>query len=285
MSFPSFPFPSPDGKQIFVCGTKIRAELVHYDMKLRQFLPFLSGIAAAEPTFSRDGQWVVYHSLPDLSVWRSRSDGSDRMQLTSPQTGTIWPYISPDGTKVAFSWNYQIFLMDMNGGKPEKIIEKGNSSLWSPDSNLLVFDRSDGMQIYDLRTRKTSAVPGAQNINGGAWVSRDMLVGATDLANGQRAYKTFDFKMQKWTDFFTDNVENCFLSPDAKYLYYTTGGVESKIERIRLSDHQKETITSIKDFPQWRHSFTQINMAPDGSPILTRDTSTYEVYALNVRWP
>jgi hypothetical protein len=28
-----------------------------------------------------------------------------------------------------------------------------------------------------------------------------------------------------------------------------------------------------------------IEVAPDGSPLLTRETGTQEVYSLNVRWP
>jgi Tol biopolymer transport system component len=56
----SNPYPSPDGKQIFVLGKKQRGELVRYDMKSRQITPFLSGISAVYPTFSRDGKWVAY---------------------------------------------------------------------------------------------------------------------------------------------------------------------------------------------------------------------------------
>jgi len=29
---------------------------------------------------------------------------------------------------------------------------------------------------------------------------------------------------------------------------------------------------------------TQMNVAPDGSPVFTRDIGTSEIYALNVRW-
>jgi hypothetical protein len=28
-----------------------------------------------------------------------------------------------------------------------------------------------------------------------------------------------------------------------------------------------------------------INVAPDGSPIFTRDTGYQEIYALNIKWP
>ena len=72
----SSPCPSRDRKQIFAVGTKWRGELVHYDIKSHQFLTFLSGISAIDPTFSRDGKWVAYTSYPDHTLWRSRSDGT-----------------------------------------------------------------------------------------------------------------------------------------------------------------------------------------------------------------
>jgi Tol biopolymer transport system component len=47
MSF-GLPVPSPDGKRLFVDGNLPRGELVAYDNKSHQFLPFLSGISAGE---------------------------------------------------------------------------------------------------------------------------------------------------------------------------------------------------------------------------------------------
>ena len=96
------PYPSHDGKQIFVSGATQRGELVRYDMKSHQFVPFLSGISATDPTFSRDGKWVAYVSYPDDTLWRSRSDGTERMQLTYPPMDVKFPVISPDGAKVSF---------------------------------------------------------------------------------------------------------------------------------------------------------------------------------------
>ncbi len=75
---------SRDGKKIFVIGALRRGELQRYDMKSQQFVPFLGGISAVDPTFSRDGKWAGYLSYPERTLWRSRADGSDRMQLTYP---------------------------------------------------------------------------------------------------------------------------------------------------------------------------------------------------------
>ena len=60
---------SRNGKQVFAIGTTDRGELVRYDMKSHQFLPFLSGISAMfTRRFPGDGQWVAYHFYPDLSL-------------------------------------------------------------------------------------------------------------------------------------------------------------------------------------------------------------------------
>jgi Tol biopolymer transport system component len=278
-----------DGKQIFAVAKKDRGELVHYDMKSHQFLPFLSGISAFHPTFSKDGKWVAYVSFADHTLWRSRTDGSERMQLTYPPMEVYAPYISPDASKVAFfTKDVATFLIDINGGQPKKIIEVGSFALWSPDGNLMVVNTGKGLQTFDLRTQKLSVFPNhlanGLYLVGANWVKQDELVAATE---DMKEFMTFDFKTQKWTDLAAGPFVNWDVSPDGKYLYYTTGGVEPKIERVRFSDRKVETITSLKDFRQaaYGEGSTDISVAPDGSPVLTRDAGHEEIYALNVRWP
>jgi hypothetical protein len=76
---------SSDSDRIFANGKLLQGELVRYDAKARQFVPFASGVSAGEADFSPDGQWIAYTNYPDLTLWRSRVDGSQRMQLT------YWP--------------------------------------------------------------------------------------------------------------------------------------------------------------------------------------------------
>jgi serine/threonine protein kinase len=298
--------PSRDGKRLFAVGTRQRGELLRYDMHSQQFVPFLSGMSAVGPTFSRDGKWVAYASYPDGSLWRSRSDGSEAKQLTySPMVAPV-PRISPDGTRVAFtihqreSYRPQSFVVDTNGSTPPKAVAVGNASWsaaggWSPDGNLLMVDsgvpgkfRSDKnsseLRIADLRTGETSVVPSSQGLIGCGWISQDSIAAATQDAT---KLLTFDFKTHEWTDLTTGAFTAMAISPDRKYLYYTTGGVSPKAWRLRFADHQIETITSLEDASRaGKMGWIQgINVAPDGSPLLTRETGTQEVYALNVRWP
>jgi hypothetical protein len=82
-------------------------------------------------------------------------------------------------------------------------------------------------------------------------------------------------------------VVNWAHSPDYKYVYYTTGGADPQALRVRLSDRKVEVITSLKDLPRTTgpDGNTQIGVAPDGSPVFTRDIGTQEIYALSVKWP
>src|SRR5262249_38772801 len=75
------PVSSSDGKKLFVRGTQPRAELVRYDSRTKRFVPYLSGISVGDVDISRDGKWVTYVTLPENTLWRSKLDGTDRLQL------------------------------------------------------------------------------------------------------------------------------------------------------------------------------------------------------------
>ncbi len=195
---------SRDGKQVFAIGTMQRGELVRYDMKSHQFVPFLSGISATIPTFSRDGQWVAYDSYPDQSLWRSRSDGSEKMRLTYPPMGRHVPHISPDGTKVAFTstGTDDLMVVDMNGTLPPKTVAKHEGEFywqarnWSPDGNLLLIYIRGELAIYDMRTGERSVVPSSKDI-WGYWIDQNSILG---LSPDNTKFLTFDLRTQKWTD-------------------------------------------------------------------------------------
>jgi dipeptidyl aminopeptidase/acylaminoacyl peptidase len=209
----------------------------------------------------------------------------------------VWDsFISPDGKQVAYSKpGGEINLISIDGGPSRRIAEKGAyAASWSPDGNRLVFaDYTDRphikFQIYDLHAAGISTVPETERLTGVQWVAEDLLVAAsTDRAR----LVVFDLKTQKWSDLvpgpIPGGVANWAHSPDYKYVYYSTGGAEPQALRVRLADHKVETLTSLKNFSRARHgvsNFTYVSVAPDGSPVFTRDVGTQEIYALSVKWP
>jgi Tol biopolymer transport system component/predicted Ser/Thr protein kinase len=289
------PVVSQDGKRIFAIGTKQRGEVVRYNSTSKQFQPLLSGISAFGITFSSDGKWVAYTSYPDHTLWRSRSDGTDRLQLTYPPMRVLYPFISPDGKRVVYgNPDSETYVISMDRGMPQKVIAKDSlAANWSPDGNLLVFtDIHDAahlrLQILDLRTGSLSVVPDSQDLVGGQWITKDTLV-ARHLVTSKPM--VFDVKTQKWSDLLPGATPPIFVnwahSPDYKYLYFSTGGTEPRISRLRLADRSVETITGLKDLRQavGPDGNTQLSVAPNGSPVFTRDIGTQEIYALTLRWP
>ncbi len=288
------PMPSRDGKQIYALGTKQRGELVRYDMKSKQFVPILQGVSATNLTFSKDGNWVAYLSYPDRTLWRSRSNGTERQQLVPDAVAS--PTISPDGQRVLFVQNGIIYLIGIDGGERRAIVNDGTGPAdWSPDGNKLAFwttrdQEQSQANFLDLATGNRSVVPGSVGFLGSHWISDDKLVAVDEHS----AFVVLDLNTQKWSALGLDAKSNLItrwgVSSEHKYLYYTTGGPDPKLVLFRLGDHKSQTIASLKDFHfagylQVHGAETQVGVAPDGSPVFTRDIGTQEIYALSVKWP
>ena len=284
--------PSRDGKHIYAVGTRPRGELVRYDSQTKQFVPFLGGISALHPTFSRDGQWVAYESYPDHTLWRSRADGTDRLQLTYPPLIVSDPVISPDGKQVAFqSFWAETYVIGVDGGTPRKIAGQisYHGSL-SPDGSSVVYstwtgDVHESLRTLNLQHGTAAILPASQDKVSPFWIAEDTIVAATQAQN---KLLTFDFKTGKWSDLLDTAVVDFMPSPDGKYIYYTTAGTDPIVSRIRLADHKVETLTSLKDLRRVLDLDSNINplsVAPDGSPVFTRDVGTQEIYSLTVKWP
>jgi hypothetical protein len=176
-------------------------------------------------------------------------------------------------------------------------IGKFTAAHFSPDQNsLIITGLIEGMhpgdkytlelKIFDFQTGKLSVVPSSEGKLGGQWITQDTIVASIQ---GATKLMTFDFKTQQWSDLIAGNFVNWTVSPDGKYLVFTTGGTESKVQRLRFADRRIESIADLKDLRRVVDSVAidgvQVNVAPDGSPVFTRDIGTQEIYALSIRWP
>jgi Tol biopolymer transport system component len=108
--------------------------------------------------FSRDGEWVAYVSYPDWVLWRSRVDGSERLQLTSRPMSAVVPRWSPDGRRVAAISrdSLALLLFDRETQRWEPVVEEAvrtEFSAWSRDGSHLYFltTGDDGSSISRLR--------------------------------------------------------------------------------------------------------------------------------------
>jgi serine/threonine protein kinase/Tol biopolymer transport system component len=289
-----------DGKQIFVIGAVPRGEVVRYDSSSQQFLPYLSSLSGEGLDFTRDGQWVTYVAYPEGVLWRSKVDGSERRQLTFPPMQTFLPRWSPEGTRIAFNGvvpgqRWKVYVISTEGGPPQRMTngegDEGDVG-WSPDGKSLIFGSmtffgtQPSIRLLDLTTLRTSTLPGSEGLFSPRW-SPDGRYAAAMPATDQTKLMLYDFKTEKWTKLAEARIGYPSWSRDGRYIYFDgTSANTQALVRVRVSDGTLEEVASLKDLRRAAGPFAQWQgLAPDGSPLVLRDTGTQEIYALDVNLP
>lgn len=142
--------------------------------------------AVGSPTISPDGQWVLYtQTVRDWDdaqlrtrthIWRVKTDGTERRQLTFGTANTTSPAWFPDGKRIAFLSSHpgttpapaagaapggengnQVFMMYVDGGEAWQATkhEGGVSGFTiSPDGRLLLLTAQDPLTAEDRRRQR-----------------------------------------------------------------------------------------------------------------------------------
>jgi dipeptidyl aminopeptidase/acylaminoacyl peptidase len=291
---------------VFVIGQQSRGELVRYDLKSKTFVPYLPSILAGDTDFSPDGKWVAYVRLPERTLWRSRPNGSDAVALTVTGARVYSPHWSPDGKKIAYMAisaqnQYKAYVVAADGGPPQQLVpgagEEGIPT-WSRDGKSVVFgDVLHGLHasqmaihLLDLRNRQLSTLPGSA----GLWTPRCSPDGRYiaalalgDEAKGQLpvcpAVLVYDFRAGRWTTLANvSGICNLAWSRDSQYVYFRAVRPNPEVYRVPIVSKKVEWLAglavSTADGGDW------IGAAPDGSPLVLKDTKIQEVYAVDMQW-
>ncbi len=142
--------------------------------------------------------------------------------------------------------------------------------------------------ILDLKSRRVSTVPGSHGYFSPHWSPDGRYISGT-IVESQKLM-LFDTSTQKWTKPCDCTVAYPMWSHDGKYLYfeyYPAPDKAYRIVRLRMSDRKIEVVAEISKVGRvtagsWGQWF---GLAPDDSPLLARDISTQEIYALEMQWP
>jgi len=300
------PLPSEDGRRLYVVGVQQRAELVRYEAKSGDFIPFLGGISAADVEFSRDGQWVVYVSYPEHTLWRSKADGSERLQLTYPPLRAALAHWSPDGKQIAFSGAtvgkaWKAFLISRDGESLQALtsdseVQETDPS-WSTDGRTLAFGHYSQthpeqtfIALYDLETRQLSQVPGSQGYFGPRWSPDGRYIAAITQAGNDKLL-LYDVSTKRWRNLSTGLNSFGYLawSHDSAHLYFDTIlSATSGYYRLHVSDSKLEKLVDAKKirlFPDQFGPGSWTGLGPGDIPLFPRDISTWEIYAFDLQLP
>ena len=294
------PLPSRDGNKLFVLGAQRKGQLVRFDAKSAEWVPYLSGIWAEQVRSSSDGRWVAYIADPDGTLWRAKTDSTERLQLTYPPLVAAVPSWSPDGKEIAYAarepgkpWN--LYVASVETGVAQPLASSGEDQLdpgWSPDGGALVFGGSDApggeIHLFDLKTHQISSLPGSKNLFSPRWSPDGKYIVAL-TPDPEAKLMLYDVKAQKWSDLGVPQAGFIEWSRDSQSVYYSSSPpppAVTGIYRVRMADHKVGLVVSTRELRTAGGVFTSwYGLAPDDSPLAVRDSGSQEIYALDVEFP
>lgn len=276
-------------------GQTFRGELARYDVSSKRFMPFLNGISAEYVAFSKDGQWVTYVSYREGTLWRSRVDGTERMQLTYPPMYPVLPRWSPDGKKIIFfefalgaDKPARMYEIPADGGTARQILPDDRKQQldpnWSPDGSKIVFagesnDPSSAIRILDIATHEVSTLPASDGLYSPRWSPDGRHI--TAFSSDSKTLLLFDFNTGKWSELANGSLSWLNWSHDSRYVYVLDFRGQDAVVKIRIADRKPEQVVDLKDFTTVGRYGAWLALTPDDSPLLLHDTGSQDVYSVD----
>jgi Tol biopolymer transport system component len=294
------PITSPGSNRIYFIGANTQFELLRALPRSTTFAPLAQNLSAAElAEYSPDGQWVAWLNLSDGSLWRSRVDGTERIELTTPPLRIFTMKWSPDDRRLAVMAEepgkpWQVYLIDSEGGKLTSVLGEDRNEAdpdWSRDGRSIVFgrlpDRMDNSQpkaiyLLNLETRNVTEIPGSTGFFSPRLSPDDRYIAAMPM--DQRALMLFDRTMERWTALTVHGVGDPTWSHDGRFIYFQDFVESGKpIYRIAVPGGKPELVATIDNLrPIAASDYRLIGLAPGDLPVVTARTSTVNLYAVDL---
>jgi Tol biopolymer transport system component/DNA-binding winged helix-turn-helix (wHTH) protein len=294
------PTTSPVGNRVFFIGVNSQMELLHALPNSSVFTALdqeLSTSGLAE--YSPDGQWVAWLNSSDGSLWRSRADGRDRIELATPPQHIFSMKWSPDNRRLALMAEepgspWKLYLIDADGGIPIRLLNEDRNEAdpdWSADGQSIVFgrlpDRMDSRQpkaiyLLNIQTHKVTEIPGSAGLFSPRLSPDGRYIAAIRL--DQKALLVFDRAQEHWTTLTTHGVGDPVWSHDGHWLYFQDFLEAGKpIYRIAVPAGQAEPVATIDNLrPIAATDYRLIGLAPGDLPIVSARTSTVNLYSVDL---
>jgi Tol biopolymer transport system component/DNA-binding winged helix-turn-helix (wHTH) protein len=297
------PVTSRIGHRIFFLGLETQSLLQRYDAGRHEFVPIPGFLAEANRIeYSRDRQWVIWTDASGR-LWRAKADGSELIQITPDSLQVFLAHWSPDGKRLALMAKesgkaWQIYLVPADGGAPERLLRESRNAAdpsWSADGQQIAFGRvtdimgkEDGpraIQIFDLRTRALSMVPGSEGWFSPRWSPDGRYIAAISL--DQRKLSLFDTVLQTWRTIAETTVADPVWSSDSKAIFFHASSAEMQpIYRASIPDGRLEQIANLSNFSGGdTEDYFFCGLTPESVPIVRSRTRTGNLYTLDLDGP
>ncbi|MFO7768051.1 MAG: S41 family peptidase [bacterium] len=212
-------------------GTKEITQLTDLDLKA-----FREHTQDAHPMWGADGM-IYFMSEKDgiFNIWKIAPTGGDPVQVTRHRAdGVQYPSISPDGRTIVYENEFELWRLDIPGGRPQKIAV---DLAFDPKVNQVEYLRAED------RADDFSPSPDGEEV--AVSYHGEIVIVPADPEKGEKRQVT----SSPWRDW------RQVWSPDGKYLAYISDeSLEEEIwlfdlesgERSKLTDH-----ASLKSSPVW----------------------------------
>jgi Tol biopolymer transport system component len=244
---------------------------------------------------SKDGQSVAYISYPDGILWRANRDGSDRVQLTSPPLQPQSVSWSPDGSQIAFmaptpEGRQQAWIVPSTGGSPQRLLPEDSGQeaepSWSLDGRKMIFatglkgEKESYIRILDVASHQITTLPGSDGKFTPRWSPDGQFINASSLDTS--TLYVFDTKTQRWSALKTVLHAYALWSSDSRSIYFLRWAPDLAILRIPATGGGAKLVASLKDFLVTGTNGLWFGLDPTDAPLMLRDVSTTDVYALTL---
>jgi len=294
------PTTAPGSDRVYFIGVNPQIELLRALPKSSMFTAMSQNLStAALAEYSPDGQWVAWLNASDGSLWRSRSDGSERIELTTPPLRIFTMKWSPDDKHLALmaeepGMPWKLYLIDSEGGKLSPLLNENRNEAdpdWSADGQSIVFgrlpDRMDSVQpkaiyLLNMQTHQVSQLPGSSGLFSPRLSPDGRYIAAIRL--DQQAILLFDRAQERWTTLTTHGAGDPTWSHDGQFLYFQDFLEAGKpIYRIAIPAGKIEQVTTIDSLrPVTATDYRLVGLAPGDLPMVSARTSTVNLYSVDL---
>lgn len=294
--------PDQSGRRIFFYNGVWHETLELLDLKTKQLAPFSAAAETAmHISYSRDGNWMVYADAQNHELFRSRPDGTERIELAPAELNAAFPRWSPDGKWIVFGGKLSgqdgtDYVVPATGGQPEPLLPgvRLSDADWSVDQSTLVASQlskgadstAQGVLLIDFKTRRATGIPDSAHLAMTRWSFDGRYISAT--TEDQTQLKLWDVARRKWTVIAHGTALGISVwSPDSRYLYFQDLLAEG--EPLWRYDVRTRRAESVADFSAAMRGDVDRcaldGMTPDGAPLMGLNRGALDLFAARVAWP
>lgn len=293
--------PTQAGSRIFAFSFRSHRELDEVEAHSLRFTSLRVDANAEEASVSADGQMVVYSDRPDGSLWRSRTDGSQRIRLTNAPLEGSSPRWSPKGEQILFTGvrpgqSRQIYLLTADGGSLRPVLPKGWEGLnadWSPDGYRIVVTMRNqkvrpayALYFLEPTTGVLKQLADSKDLSDPRWSSDGRYIAARD--SSKHHIVLYDVHKDTWSVIASGGLLQApYWSSDSAFVYFQDQlDDEETVFRANVATNKVDRVSGFA--PMLRGSAAQClfnGVGPNGSLYVMIERGATEIYALDLDLP